>query len=199
MLKHLPSAMLVSLLAAPLAQAANVHAVDVSAFDIAGVKTGMDYDQTIKAITEHFHIPVSALDVDKFPGVNVVTGDKQPQYVSYEKDGIKLSVHFEGRVPLDPQHPLAVSLITYELPWSTDNKNAMAKAAGEKYGPQSNATYTPRVWCNNPGKMATMACSNDMSQAVLKLSNTKLELSDPAWSQARIKLMDSKQARTPGF
>jgi hypothetical protein len=34
---------------------------------------------------------------------------------------------------------------------------------------------------------------------VLKLSNTSLELDDPVWREARIKFMDSKQTRTPGF
>lgn len=123
----------------------------------------------------------------------------RPHYVGYEKDGVELSVHFEGRVPVDPAHPLVVSMITYKLPWSTDNKTAMEKAALEKYGPQSMA-LTPRPWCGVriQEKMASDACSNDMNQATLKLANTALELSDPSWSRARIKFMESKQTRTPG-
>ncbi|EOL9008265.1 hypothetical protein ACRV4U_002402 [Cronobacter sakazakii] len=200
MLKRCSSLIVFSMLAAPLAQADTPRAVDVTAFDVAGVKTGMDYDQAVKAMTDHFHVPASALNVDKFPMMNPVTGNKQPQYVGYEKDGVELSVHFEGRVPVDPAHPLVVSMITYKLPWSTDNKTAMEKAALEKYGPQSNGTYTtPMVWCKNPGKMASDASSSDRNQATLELSNTSLELSDPSWSQARITFMESKQTRTPGF
>ena len=199
MYKRCSSLLLVSMMAVPLAQGANLRAADVTKFDIAGVKTGMDYGESVKAITEHFHVPASSLDVDKYPAVNVVTGDKQPQYVAYEKDGVKLLVHFEGRVPPDPNHALVVSQISYEVPYSTENKNAMASAAVKKYGVQSNAPYTPMVWCNTPGKMATMACGPSPEQPVLKLSGTSLELNDPSWTNARIKLINSKQARTPGF
>lgn len=193
------SLFLMSMMAISQAQAANLRAADVITFDVAGVKTGMDYDEAVKAMTEHFHVPASSLDVDKYPALNVVTGDKQPQYIAYEKNGVKLLVHFEGRVPADPKHALAVSQISYELPYSTENKNAMAKAAVEKYGVQSNAPYTPMVWCKAPEKMATMACGPDPEQPVLKLSGTSLEMNDPSWTNARIKLMDSKQTRTPGF
>lgn len=199
MFKRYATVFLVSMMGTSLAQAANLRAVDVTKFDIAGVKTGMDYDETVKAITEHFHVPASALEVDKYPGMNIVTGNKQPQYVAYEKEGVKLLVHFEGRVPADPKHALVVSQVSYELPYSTENKNAMGKAASEKYGVPSNAPYTPMVWCRAPGKMATMACPPDLEQPVLTLSGTTLEMKDPSWSAARIKLMDSKQARTPGF
>ncbi|NKG32014.1 hypothetical protein FVB43_18455 [Erwinia rhapontici] len=199
MFKHYAPIFLVSMVAAPLALAANLRAVDVTTFDIAGVKTGMDYDESVKAITEHFHVPASSLNVDKHPGINAVTGNKQPQYVAYEKDGVKLLVHFEGRVPADAKRALVVSQVSYEMPYSTENKNAMARAAVEKYGAQSNAPYTPMVWCNSPGKMATMACGPDLEQPVLKLSGTSLQMNDPSWTNARIKLMDSKQARKPGF
>lgn len=200
MLKRCSSLFLVSMMAQPLAQAANLRTADVTTFDIAGVKTGMDYAESVKAITEHFNVPASSLDVDKYPAINGVTGDKQPQYVSYEKDGVKLTVHFEGRVPADPNHALVASQISYELPYSTENKNAMATAAVKKYGVQSNAPYTtPMVWCKTPGKMATMACGPSPEQPVLTLSGTSLEMHDPSWTNARIKLMNSKQARTPGF
>ncbi len=112
MLKRCSSLIVFSMLAAPLAQADTLRAVDVTTFDVAGVKTGMDYDQAVKAMTDHFHVPASALNVDKFPMMNAVSGNKQPQYVGYEKDGVELSVHFEGRVPVDQSQPLAVSLIT---------------------------------------------------------------------------------------
>lgn len=200
MFKCCSSLFLVSMMVLPMAQAAALRAADVTTFDISGVKTGMDYAESLKAITEHFNVPASSLDVDKYPAMNVVTGNKQPQYVAYEKDGIRLTVHFEGRVPADPNHALVASQISYELPYSTENKNAMATAAVKKYGVQSNSPYTtPMVWCKTPGKMATMACGPIPEQPVLKLSGTTLEMQDPSWTNARIKLMNSKQARTPGF
>lgn len=200
MFKRLSAVVFVSLLGASAVQAEELRSLDVTKVDVAGVKTGMDYDEAVKAITTHFNVPASALQVDKYPQDNPVTGNKQPKFVGYEKEGVKLQVNFEGRVPVDAKHPLAVSMITYELPWSTANKEAMEKAAVEKYGPASNAPYsTPMVWCNAPGKQAGMACPSGMDQAVLKLFNTSLELSDPAWTKARIKFMDSKQTRTPGF
>ncbi|MDF7757980.1 hypothetical protein PU683_00355 [Kosakonia cowanii] len=200
MFKRLSAIVFVSLMGASAVQAEELRAVDVTKFDVAGVKTGMDYDEVVKAITTHFNVPASALQVDKYPQDNLVTGNKQPKFVGYEKEGVKLQVYFEGRVPVDAKHPLAASMITYELPWSTVNKEAMEKAAVEKYGPASNAPYsTPMVWCKEPGKQAGMACSSTTQQAVLKLSNTSLELDDPVWREARIKFMDSKQTRTPGF
>lgn len=79
------SLFLMSMMAISQAHAANLRAADVITFDVAGVKTGMDYDEAVKAMTEHFHVPASSLDVDKYPALNVVTGDKQPQYIAYEK------------------------------------------------------------------------------------------------------------------
>lgn len=47
-------------------------------------------------------------------------------------------VHFEPRVPVDKQRPLAVSQVRYEMPWTPANKDAMAQAVVQKYGKQSN-------------------------------------------------------------
>ncbi|EOE6856655.1 hypothetical protein ACKS2G_003164 [Cronobacter sakazakii] len=45
MLKRCSSLIVFSMLAAPLAQADTLRAVDVTTFDVADVKTGMDYAQ----------------------------------------------------------------------------------------------------------------------------------------------------------
>jgi hypothetical protein len=194
------AALLSTLLFLPVAHAAQLRSVDVRDFDVAGVKTGMDYDQAVNAITAHFGVPASALSVDSAPAVNIVTKTKLPAHVAYKKDGEELVVHFEGRVPVDPAHPLVVESITYEIPYTVDNKNAMAKAAVAKYGIQSNAPLTNMIWCKNPGKMVSTACTNGGdTQAILKLSGTTLALNDQTWTDARINFNEKAESRAPGF
>ena len=158
----------------------------------------MDYDQAVTAVANHFRIARSQIKPDAFPGENLVTHTKLPSYFTYEKDGVKLTVYFEGRVPVDKAHPLVVGQIHYEMPWSQQNKAEMAKAALAKYGVQSNAPNDlPMHWCEKPSPNPGMGCDTD--QAKLQLSQVKMTLVDPAWQNARIKLVNDSNARKPSF
>jgi hypothetical protein len=119
----------------------------------------MDYDQAIAAAANHFGVPVNQMKADPYPSTNVVTKTQLPKYFSYEKDGVEITVYFEGRVPVDKSHPLVVRMVTYEVPWSQQNAAEMARAALAKYGVQSNAPNTlPMEWCEKPNSNPGMGC-----------------------------------------
>ena len=176
--------------------AASPRSVDVRTLDVAGVRTGMDYDQVAKALADHFQVAPADLKPDPFPGENVVTHTKLPSTLTYEKDGTRVSVHFEGRVPVDPARPLVAWLVTYQLPWSPTNAEAMARAALARYGTPSNAPNTlPMQWCARPSANIGIGCPVD--DARLDLSQVQLKLTDPAWQQARIRFIQGQQAVQP--
>ncbi|RYF47686.1 MAG: hypothetical protein EOO38_11680 [Cytophagaceae bacterium] len=181
------------------AAAAAPRSVDAKTFDVAGVKTGMDYDQAIAAVMQHYKISKDQIKPDRYPGVNIVTQTKLPSYFNYEKDGVKLTVHFEGRVPMSKERPLVVSMVSYELPWSQENSAAMAKAAQEKYGEQSNApNKLPMQWCEKPSSNPGIGCVAG-EQAVLEVSQVRMTMNDPAWQKARISFINESQKRKPSF
>lgn len=178
---------------------AQPRSIDARTLDIAGVKTGMDFDQSIAAVIKHFKISRNQISIDRFQTINPVTKTKLPQYFTYENRGEKLSVYFEGRVPLDKARPLVVSMVKYELPFSAQNKEAMAEAATAKYGQQSNfPNKLPMQWCANPSTNVGVGCGNEQ-QALVELSQVSMTLIDPAWQQARIQVGVDAQKRNPGF
>ena len=88
------------------ALAASPRSVDVRTLDVASVRTGMDYDEATRALTEHFQAAPGDIEPDPFQGENIVTHMKLPSTLTYEKDGTRVTVHFEGRVPVDPALPM---------------------------------------------------------------------------------------------
>lgn len=183
----------------PPAHAGQQRSVDARTLDIAGVRTGMDYHQALEAVAAHFHVAHSQIRPNPYPGVNPVAHIRLPDYFIYEKDGVKLTVFFEGRVPLDKAHPLVVWRVDYEVPWSQQNSAAMAQAALAKYGAQSNAPNAlPMQWCARPSPNPGMGCSGGQ-QAMLELNQVHMALTDPAWQNARIKFVQDSKATKPSF
>ena len=86
----------------------------------------MDFDQVVAALAGHFQVPPTEIKPDPFPGENIVTHTRLPSSVSYEKGGTRVTVHFEGRVLVDPARPLVAWLISYEVPWTPENAKQMA-------------------------------------------------------------------------
>jgi hypothetical protein len=177
---------------------AEPHTVDARTLDIADVKTGMDYEQAVTAATAHFKISRKQIKPEQFPSVDLVLQTKLPRYFTYENNGVKLSVYFEPRIPVDKAHPRAVSMIQYEMPWSRQNADAMAEAALAKYGQQSNFPNTSLQWCAEPSSNAGVGCGGK-TQATLELAQNRLKLVDPALIEARIKFLQDGQSRKPGF
>ena len=98
--------------------AASPRSVDVRTLDVAGVRTGMDFDQAVHAASANFQVPRTMMKPEPSPGVNMVTHTRLPSYFTYERGGVNLTVHFERRIPIDKAHPQVVSQVTYEVPWS---------------------------------------------------------------------------------
>ncbi len=179
-------------------QAAQPRSVDARTLDIAGVRTGMSYDEALAAAASHFKVAPGQFKPDPLPSENPVTHTKLPDYFTYEQGGMRFAVYFEGRVPVDKRRPLAVSMVRYELPWSQQNSQAMAEAALAKYGVQSNApNKLPMQWCEKPSPNPGMGCDSD--QARLTLSQVKMELIDPAWTYARIRFVEASKTVKPAF
>lgn len=180
-------------------QAGTQRSVDARDFDVAGVKTGMDYNEALAAAARHLQVPVNQLKQGR-PELNRVTQTKLPDVFTYENNGVRLMVHFEGRVPVDKARPLAVSQVSYEIPWTVDNKDAMAKAVVQKYGTQSNYPNDLALeWCAEPSSNPGMGCSINMTQAVLSYTGVSIKLYDPAWTNARMAFVDRSKATKPSF
>lgn len=181
------------------AHAASPRSVDARTFDVAGVKTGMDFDEALAATAKNFNVGKKDIRIG-YATNNPVTNTKMPMNFSYDKDGVSFIVHFEPRVPVDKQRPLVVSQIRYELPWTPANKEAMGKAVVEKYGRQSNYPNDLSLeWCAKPSTNPGMGCSTDLTQAVLKYSGVSIQMHDPAWMNARIEYLERSQTRKPNF
>ena len=180
-------------------QAGTPRSVDARNFDVAGVKTGMDYNEALAAAASQLQVPVSQFR-QGHPVLNLVTQTKLSDVFSYDNNGVRLVVHFEGRVPVDKARPLAVSQINYEIPWTVDNKNEMAKAALQKYGTQSNYPNDLALeWCEQPSSNPGMGCSINMTQAVLSYTGVSISLHDPAWANARMAFVDKSKSTKPSF
>jgi len=180
-------------------QAQGPRSVDARTFDVAGVKTGMDFDEALAAAAQHFKVSKKDIRIG-YAALDPVNNVKRPMNFSFKQDGVELLVHFEPRVPVDKQRPLAVSQIRYEMPWTPANKSAMAEAVIAKYGRQSNYPNDLNLeWCLKASTNPGMGCSPDQTQAVLKYSGVSIQLNDPAWMHARIAYMDQTRSRKPSF
>jgi hypothetical protein len=103
-------------------------------------------------------------------GMALTGGDevksKIPSAISYQKDGVKLSVSFARRIHIDKNHPVAVKNIKYSIPRSEQNFEEMFKSALAKYGPPSagDAASTRPLghrrisWCERPMKGPDGTC-----------------------------------------
>lgn len=181
------------------AHAGNQRSVDARTFDVAGVKTGMDFNEARAAAAKHFQVPENQIKAGSLY-LNPVTNTQLPNTLSYDKNGVRFLIHFEGRVPKDPKRPLVASQIRYEIPWTSENKDAMGKAALAKYGKQSNYPNDLVLeWCATPSSNSGIGCPGALTEAVLKYSGVGIELVDPAWINARIKFVDQLKSTKPGF
>lgn len=185
-----------------LAQA-EPRSVDARDFDIAGVKTGMDWNEALAAAAKHFQASPSDFKPENYPNkdsyVALITGVNHPRYFSYKKDGVEFIVHFVARVPVDKARPLAVYQIKYEIPYSQANSAEMKKAALAKYGEQSNAPNDlPMEWCAKPSPNTGIGCGID-NDAVLELSQVGMELIDMSWHHEQQKFIDGMKTTKPNF
>lgn len=183
----------------PASAAQPVHAVDVKSFDVAGVKSGMSVEEARSAMQKNFGVSadkIRASDSMDYQTPTVITGSKQVMYLVYENDGTRMQVSFQPRVPYNKTNPMAAWLVSYEIPWTNENQEAMKKAAIAKYGPVSMSSVFP-IWCEKPIPGTGMGCESGTAQ--LEQSSTKITLTDPAWQNAVSKYMDEQKSTKPQF
>ena len=188
---------LVALSSALISVSANaippVRAVDVKSFDVGGVKMGMSIEEAKAAMQKNFGIKPAQIRASKSmesQTPSIVTGSQQIIHLVYEENGTRMQVSFEPRVPYNKSNPMAVSHVTYEIPWTKENEVNMVEAALKKYGPVSTGGVFP-VWCEKPMPTSGMGCES--GTASLTMGNTKINLIDPAWQNAVISYMNQQQ------
>ncbi|MEG1113204.1 MAG: hypothetical protein RSE65_21100 [Hafnia sp.] len=197
----LPPAIMMALpfIVTPASAAQPVHAVDVKSFDVGGVKTGMSVEEARAAMQKNFSVSADKISASKSETYQVatkVTGSQQVMYLVYENKGTRMQVTFEPRIPYNKTNPMAAALITYEIPWTSENETSMKDAALAKYGQVSTSDMYP-LWCEKPIPGSGMGCETD--SASLKVASTTLTLIDPAWQNARMNFMDQQNATKPQF
>ncbi len=192
---------LVALSSALISVSANaippVRAVDVKSFDVGGVKMGMSIEEAQAAMQKNFGIKPAQIRASKSmesQTPSIVTGSQQIIHLVYEENGTRMQVSFEPRVPYNKSNPMAVSHVTYEIPWTKENEVNMVEAALKKYGPVSTGGVFP-VWCEKPMPTSGMGCES--GTASLTMGNTKINLIDPAWQNAVISYMNQQKKTKP--
>jgi len=192
---------LVALSSALISVSANaippVRAVDVKSFDVGGVKMGMSIEEAQAAMQKNFGIKSAQIRASKSmesQTPSIVTGSQQIIHLVYEENGTRMQVSFEPRVPYNKSNPMAVSHVTYEIPWTKENEVNMVEAALKKYGPVSTGGVFP-VWCEKPMPTSGMGCES--GTASLTMGNTKINLIDPAWQNAVISYMNQQKKTKP--
>ncbi|GKW14997.1 hypothetical protein BSK71_12435 [Pectobacterium actinidiae] len=183
----------------PAYSAPAVRSVDVTSFDVGGVKTGMSVEEARAAMQKNFGVSADKIRASKSMKSQYATliyGSPQIQDLVYENNGTRMQVSFEPRVPLNQSNSMAASLITYEIPWTKENETAMKEAAIAKYGPISSGGMNP-IWCKKPLPTSGMGCEPDTAQ--LTVGSTTVRLFDPAWQNATSKYMDQQKATKPQF
>lgn len=197
----LSPALLIALpyLVTPAYSAPTVRSVDVTNFDVGGVKTGMSVEQARAAMQKNFGVSADKIRASKSMKSQYATliyGSPQIQDLVYENNGTRMQVSFEPRIPVDKANPMVASLISYEIPWTKENETAMKEAAIAKYGPISSGGMNP-VWCNKPLPTSGMGCEAD--SAILSVGSTSIRLFDPAWQNETNKYWDQQKATKPQF
>ncbi len=192
---------LVALSSAVISVSANaippIRAVDVKSFDVGGVKMGMSIEEAQAAMQKNFGIKPAQIRASKSmesQTPSIVTGSQQIIHLVYEENGTRMQVSFEPRVPYNKSNPMAVSHVTYEIPWTKENEVNMVEAALKKYGPVSTGGVFP-VWCEKPMPTSGMGCES--GTASLTMGNTKINLIDPAWQNAVINYMNQQKKTKP--
>lgn len=166
------------------AQAQAPRGVDVTVFDVAGVRLGMSPEEAKAAVKAQFGVPDAAIEDEKFFGADVVTGEKVPAYFTMKDGHHELTVYHAANVFADKPQERAVYLVKYDLPYSQENVAAIAQAALEKYGENSNAPNDlPMHWCEHPHKNPGMGCDR-LDEPKLEISQNHIQLEDPRYRDA---------------
>jgi len=107
-------------------------------------------------------------------------------------------------VPADYEHPMRVSLVVYEMPYTPQHMKGMQKLALEKYGKPSNGVrktdneLTTYTWCDVPAEKQTSGCAHSIG-ARMKLHPPRLEMTDPRYLAAVVEYVSQAKPSDQEF
>lgn len=179
-----------------VAQAEAPRSVDVTSFDVVGIRLGMTPEQAKAAVKAKLGDDVAIVD-EKFAGQDPVTGQKTPSNFSIKSGNHSVLVFHATNLLANKPNERAVYLIKYEMPYTQENVEAIKTAALDKYGVNSNAPNDlPMHWCQHPNENTGIGCDK-LLEPSLKIAQNTIELHDPRYREAITRWMDSKKNDTP--
>lgn len=128
------------------------HPADASQFDVAGVKIGMTMEQATSALARHFNISTDQLLLDN-KLINPVSQKEEVMSFGFKlDDGTSVWATLAPGMQAPDLSALVVVEVNYYIANQSENRDAMLKAAIEKYGRNSNAEENahPPLWCAHP-------------------------------------------------
>lgn len=177
---------------------------DVSQFDVAGVKLGMTVKEAEAAIRTKLNVTDNEIRYDAYPRKNRVTNTKEPGYFVVKKGSMEVQVSFVPAVPLNPEDPMIVSLVSFKMPRTPENMASMQKLAFEKYGKPSNGVrkadreFTAYKWCYVEESKRPWGCVHSTG-AKLSLNPPQLEMTDVSYQKAVNDYLNKLNSSTPEF
>lgn len=167
-----------------LAQAETPRSVDVTGFDVVGIRLGMTPEEAKAAVKVKLGLDDEAIVDEKFAGQDAVTGQKVPSNFSIRHGNHSVLVFHATNLLAGRSDERAVYLIKYEMPYTPENVEAIRRAALEKYGVNSNAPNDlPMHWCQHPNQNTGIGCDR-LQEPSLKIAQTAIELHDPRYREA---------------
>lgn len=128
-------------LAAMAAQAEGPRAADASAFDVAGIKLGMDVPSAIEAAGNFLHIDKGSIKFDRY------SGGTPGGFVARNKTQT-LTVLFNPVAPSAPAGQEKVISIKLAVRYAPEQLEALKSSTLEKYGePTSGTSSKTWSWC----------------------------------------------------
>lgn len=158
-------------------------AVDVTTFDIGGVKLGMNPAEAkaalqAKCVRDHGKFDVTTVLADN----PYVRGKSYPQYMHCVATGSETTVSMLAI----PPGAVVVNRINYKMPWSEENEKALKAGALGKYGEPTNIIQMDSApeWCNDPQPTwkGGPACNGTPGPS-LRVVRSELILLDPRYQQ----------------
>ena len=115
--------------------------LDVSKFDVAGVKLGMSKDEAIAAIKDKFGFQDGDIKYKE-------SDTKNTAELTVKDEVHNIFIRFNRNI--NESGELGAYWINYTLPSSKENASALNAAAQEKYGEPTQDDGTKMSWCANP-------------------------------------------------
>ena len=123
------------------ARKGNGVGLDVSKFDVAGVKLGMSKDEAIAAIKDKFGFQDGDIEYKE-------SDTKNTAELTVKDEVHNIFIRFNRNI--NESGELGAYWINYTLPSSKENASALNAAAQEKYGEPTQDDGTKMSWCANP-------------------------------------------------